>query len=67
MRFDVHIRAFGGSGRAGPQSFTWLGTARGHGIAQGTVEVDGDFLILSGEKIHTSRCRDPKEVGWGAL
>jgi glyceraldehyde 3-phosphate dehydrogenase len=49
------------------RSFTWLGTARDHGIAQGTVEVDGDFLILSGEKIHTSRCRDPKEVGWGAL
>jgi len=38
-----------------------------HGIAKGTVEVDGDFLILNGEKIQTSRCRDPKEVGWGAL
>jgi glyceraldehyde 3-phosphate dehydrogenase len=38
-----------------------------HGIAKGTVEVDGDFLVLNGEKIMTSRCRDPKEVGWGAL
>merc|ERR1711966_120219 len=38
-----------------------------HGIAKGTVEVDGDFLVLNGEKIQTSRCRDPKEVGWGAL
>jgi len=38
-----------------------------HGIAKGTVEIDGDFLILNGEKIMTSRCRDPKEVGWGAL
>ena len=38
-----------------------------HGIAKGTVEADGDFLILNGEKIQTSRCRDPKEVGWGAL
>jgi len=38
-----------------------------HGIAKGTVEIDGDFLILNGEKIQTSRCRDPKEVGWGAL
>jgi len=37
-----------------------------HGIAPGTVEVDGDFLILNGEKIETTRCRDPKEVGWGA-
>merc|ERR1719295_131128 len=38
-----------------------------HGIAKGTVEADGDFLVLNGEKIQTSRCRDPKEVGWGAL
>jgi len=38
-----------------------------HGIAKGTVEIDGDFLVLNGEKIQTSRCRDPKEVGWGAL
>jgi glyceraldehyde 3-phosphate dehydrogenase len=38
-----------------------------HGKAKGTVEVDGDFLVLNGEKIQTSRCRDPKEVGWGAL
>jgi glyceraldehyde 3-phosphate dehydrogenase len=38
-----------------------------HGKAKGTVEVDGDFLVLNGKKIQTSRCRDPKEVGWGAL
>merc|ERR1711966_67384 len=38
-----------------------------HGIAKGTVEADGDFLTLNGEKIQTSRCRDPKEVGRGAL
>merc|ERR1711992_453321 len=38
-----------------------------HGKASTTVEVDGDFLVLNGEKIQTSRCRDPKEVGWGAL
>jgi len=38
-----------------------------HGIAKGTVETDGDFLVLNGEKIQTSRCRDPAEVGWGAL
>lgn len=38
-----------------------------HGKAKQTVEIDGDFLILNGNKIQTSRCRDPKEVGWGAL
>jgi len=38
-----------------------------HGQAKGTVESDGDYLILNGKKIMTSRCRDPKEVGWGAL
>merc|ERR1719384_837115 len=38
-----------------------------HGKAKGTVESDGDYLVLNGEKIQTSRCRDPKEVGWGAL
>jgi glyceraldehyde 3-phosphate dehydrogenase len=38
-----------------------------HGKAKQTVEVDGDFLVLGGKKIQTSRCRDPKEVGWGAL
>jgi len=38
-----------------------------HGKAKGTVEIDGDFLVLNGKKIMTSRCRDPKEVGWGAL
>jgi len=38
-----------------------------HGKAKGTVEVDGDFLVLNGNKVQTSRCRDPKEVGWGAL
>jgi glyceraldehyde 3-phosphate dehydrogenase len=36
-----------------------------HGKAKGTVEVDGDFLVLDGKKVITSRCRDPKEVGWG--
>lgn len=37
-----------------------------HGKAKQTVEVDGDVLILDGNRIETSRCRDPKEVGWGA-
>merc|ERR1712037_223972 len=37
-----------------------------HGIAKGTAEVDGDFLVINGKKIPTTRCRDPSEVGWGA-
>jgi len=36
-----------------------------HGIAKGTVEADGDNLVLAGNSIITSRCRDPKEVAWG--
>jgi len=38
-----------------------------HGKAKQTVEIDGDYLILDGNIIKTSRCRDPKDVGWGAL
>lgn len=38
-----------------------------HGQAKQTVDIDGDFLVLDGKKVQTSRCRDPKEVGWGAL
>merc|ERR1712102_93603 len=38
-----------------------------HGKAKGTVEADGDYLVLNGKKVLTSRCRDPKEVGWGKL
>lgn len=38
-----------------------------HGKAKQTVEVDGDYLVLDGRKVLTSRCRDPKEVGWGNL
>jgi len=36
-----------------------------HGHAKGTVEVDGDNLVLNGKTIACSNCRDPKEVGWG--
>jgi len=38
-----------------------------HGKAKQTVETDGDYLVLDGKKVLTSRCRDPKEVGWGGL
>jgi glyceraldehyde 3-phosphate dehydrogenase len=36
-----------------------------HGKAKGTVEIDGDFLIINRNKMITSCCRDPKEVEWG--
>ena len=36
-----------------------------HGHAAGTVEIDGDDLVLNGKKIACSNCRDPKEVMWG--
>merc|ERR1712071_638100 len=36
-----------------------------HGIDKGSVEIDGDYLVLDGKKIETTRCRDPKEVNWG--
>jgi len=36
-----------------------------HGKAKTTVEADGDDLILNGVRVPTTRCRDPKEAGWG--
>jgi glyceraldehyde 3-phosphate dehydrogenase len=36
-----------------------------HGIAKGTVEIDGDALVLNGVKVPTTRERDPAAVGWG--
>lgn len=38
-----------------------------HGKYAGSVETEGDFLIINGQKIPTSRARDPKEANWGTL
>jgi len=38
-----------------------------HGKYGGSVETDGDYLVINGKKIPTSRCRDPKEANWGKL
>jgi len=38
-----------------------------HGPAKETVDVDGDYLLFNGKRVKTSRCRDPKDVGWGSL
>ncbi|MDR9387674.1 MAG: type I glyceraldehyde-3-phosphate dehydrogenase [Balneolaceae bacterium] len=36
------------------------------GAFQGTVEVDGDHLVLNGHKIKVSAERDPSKLEWGA-
>ena len=38
-----------------------------HGKFNGSVETEGDFLIINGKKVPTTRCRDPAEAGWGKL
>lgn len=38
-----------------------------HGVSKDTVEVEGNYLVINGQKILTSRCRNPKDVPWGNL
>jgi len=35
-----------------------------HGRYDGTVVVDGDDLVLNGQRVVTTRARDPKDIGW---
>jgi len=35
-----------------------------HGRYDGTVVVDGDDLVLDGQRVVTTRARDPKDIGW---
>ncbi|KAJ3303688.1 Glyceraldehyde-3-phosphate dehydrogenase 2 [Kappamyces sp. JEL0829] len=37
-----------------------------HGRFKGTVESKGDKLIVNGNAISVSACKDPKEIPWGA-
>jgi glyceraldehyde 3-phosphate dehydrogenase len=37
-----------------------------HGRFKGTVEVKGDKLVVNGNIISVSACKDPKEIPWGA-
>jgi len=37
-----------------------------HGIFKGTVDKDGDDLVINGNKIKVYACRDPTEIPWGA-
>lgn len=36
-----------------------------HGRFKGTVESKGDKLIVNGNPITVSACKDPKDIPWG--
>ena len=36
-----------------------------HGRFKGTVESKGDKLVVNGNAITVSACRDPKDIPWG--
>lgn len=36
-----------------------------HGKFNGTVEVEGDYLIVNGVKVKFHACMNPEEIGWG--
>eukprot|EP01041_Mallomonas_annulata_P004868 gene4868-9699_t len=38
-----------------------------HGMWKGSLEVDGDDMVINGQRVKTTHARDPKEIGWGAL
>ncbi|MGI4849582.1 MAG: type I glyceraldehyde-3-phosphate dehydrogenase [Janthinobacterium lividum] len=38
-----------------------------HGKFPGTVEVDGDFMVVNGDKIRVFAQRNPAEIPWGEL
>jgi glyceraldehyde 3-phosphate dehydrogenase len=38
-----------------------------HGRFDGSVDADGDDLIINGKKIKTTHTRKPEEIGWGKL
>ncbi|MFC7288232.1 type I glyceraldehyde-3-phosphate dehydrogenase [Herminiimonas glaciei] len=38
-----------------------------HGKFPGTVEVDGDYMVVNGDKIRVFAQRNPADIGWGEL
>ncbi len=38
-----------------------------HGRFDGTVSVDGDYMIVNGDKIRVTKERDPENINWGAV
>jgi glyceraldehyde 3-phosphate dehydrogenase len=63
---DIQIVAINDLGNAQSNAhLTRYDTA--HGKFPGTVEVDGDFMIVNGDKIKVFAQRDPAQIPWGEL
>jgi glyceraldehyde 3-phosphate dehydrogenase len=63
---DIQIVAINDLGNAQSNAhLTRFDTA--HGKFPGTVEVDGDFMIVNGDKIKVFAQRDPAQIPWGEL
>jgi len=63
---DIEIVAINDLGNAQSNAhLTRYDTA--HGKFPGTVEVDGDYMIVNGDKIRVFAQRNPAEIPWGEL
>ncbi len=63
---DIQIVAINDLGNAQSNAhLTRYDTA--HGKFPGTVEVDGDFMVVNGDKIKVFAQRNPAEIPWGEL
>jgi glyceraldehyde 3-phosphate dehydrogenase len=63
---DIQIVAINDLGNAQSNAYlTRYDTA--HGKFPGTVEVDGDYMIVNGDKIKVFAQRNPAEIPWGEL
>ena len=65
-KHDIQIVAINDLGNAQSNAhLTRYDTA--HGKFPGTVEVDGEFMIVNGDKIKVFAQRDPAQIPWGEL
>jgi len=65
-KHDIQIVAINDLGNAETNAhLTRYDTA--HGKFNGTVVVDGEFMIVNGDKIKVLAMRNPAELPWGAL
>src|SRR5215217_1845717 len=63
---DIQIVAINDLGNAQSNAhLTRYDTA--HGKFNGTVEVDGDFMVVNGDRIRVFAQRNPAEIPWGEL
>lgn len=66
MRSEIEIVAVNDLGDANTNAhLTRRDTA--HGRFPGTVEVDGDYMVVNGDKIRVLAERDPANLPWGEL